>query len=63
MPTGWKAKNRRKLIERINREIKRFTRGVSIFPGSASCWCLVAGLLAECDEGWISRKIHPNLKD
>ncbi len=63
MPTGWNAKNRGKLIECIDRETRCFTRDVSIFPGSASCWCLVAGLLAECDEGWISRKIHPNLKD
>ncbi|MDP2792712.1 MAG: IS256 family transposase [Sulfurisoma sp.] len=50
-------------LERINREIKRRTRVASIFPNTASCLRLVSALLAECDEDWMTGKIHLNLKD
>ena len=39
-------------IERVNREIKRRTRVVSIFPNSASCLRLVTAVLMEISEDW-----------
>jgi len=44
--------------ERISRELKRRTWVASIFPNAASCLRLVSALLAECDEEWMSGKIH-----
>jgi putative transposase len=42
------------LSERINRELKRRTRVVSIFPNPASLERLVTGVLMEIDEDWQS---------
>lgn len=42
------------LVERLNREIKRRTRVVSIFPNEASLLRLVSALLAETSEEWES---------
>jgi putative transposase len=39
-------------IERLNREIKRRTRVVSIFPNSESCLRLVTAVLMEISEDW-----------
>ena len=39
-------------IERVNREIKRRTRVVSISPNSASCLRLVTAVLMEISEDW-----------
>ena len=48
-------------LERINRELKRRTRVVSIFPNAESCLRLVSALLAEVDEDWMTSKIYINL--
>lgn len=40
------------LAERVNKEIKRRTRVVGIFPNVASCTRLVTALLVETDEEW-----------
>jgi len=40
------------LVERLNREIDRRTRVVSIFPNEAACLRLVSALLMETDEAW-----------
>ena len=48
-------------LERINRELKRRTRVVSMFPNAASCLRLVSALLTEFDEEWMSGKIYLNL--
>ena len=40
------------LIERLNREIKRRTKVVSIFPNEASCLRLVTAQLIEKSESW-----------
>ena len=45
-------------LERINREIKRRTRVVSIFPNTDSCLRLVSALLAEQDEQWLTAKVY-----
>ena len=39
-------------LERVNRELKRRTRVVSIFPNEASCLRLVSALLMELSEEW-----------
>lgn len=39
-------------LERVNREIARRTRVVSIFPNEVSCLRLVSALLMEKDEAW-----------
>jgi len=43
-------------LERINKEIRRRTRGVSVFPNKASRLRLVSGLLMETSEEWQIRK-------
>jgi transposase-like protein len=48
-------------LERINRELKRRTRVVSMFPNAASCLRLVSALLTEFDEEWMSGKIYLTL--
>ncbi len=49
-------------LERINRELRRRTRVVSIFPNPDSCLRLVSAMLTEIDEEWMSSKIYLNLK-
>jgi transposase-like protein len=44
------------LIERLNREIKRRTKVVGIFPNEASCLRLISALLKETSEEWESGK-------
>lgn len=39
-------------LERVNKEIKRRTRVVGIFPNEASCLRLVSALLMELDDEW-----------
>ncbi len=43
-------------LERLNREIKRRTKVVSIFPDESSCLRLITALLVEVDDSWKSRK-------
>ena len=46
-------------IERpIQQELKRRTRKVRIFPGVDSLMRLVASLLVEIDEKWLTGKIY-----
>lgn len=40
------------LCERVNRELKRRTRVVSVFPNAASCERLVTAVLMEISEDW-----------
>jgi transposase-like protein len=39
-------------LERLNRELKKRTRKVSIFPNEASLVRLYGAMLMEIDEGW-----------
>lgn len=53
------AEHRRKLrttniVERLNREIHRRTKVVSIFPNEASCLRLVSAILIEISEDWLT---------
>ena len=42
------------MLERLNRELKRRTRVVSIFPNDAALLRLASAMLLETDEGWMS---------
>jgi putative transposase len=48
-------------IERVNREIERRTRVVSIFPNESACLRLVTAILMELDEEWQVGKIYLTL--
>jgi putative transposase len=48
-------------IERVNREIERRTRVVSIFPNEAACLRLITALLMEIDEAWQVGKVYLTL--
>ena len=41
------------LTERVNREIKRRTQVVSIFPSDKSCERLITAILVEMAEEWL----------
>jgi transposase-like protein len=50
-------------LERINREIRRRTRVIGIFPNEASCLRLISALLMESSEEWeVGRKLL-NMKE
>ncbi len=46
------------LLERVNREIERRTRVVSIFPNEAFCLRLISALLMELDEEWQTGRVY-----
>jgi putative transposase len=48
-------------LERLNREIKRRTRVVSIFPNEAACLRLVTALLMETSDEWETGKSYLTL--
>ena len=50
-------------LERVNREIRRRTRVVGIFPNQASVLRLTSAVLAEIHEEWITGRQYLNLKD
>ncbi len=45
-------------VERLNREIRRRTRVVTIFPNEASCLRLVSAILMETSEDWETGRIY-----
>jgi transposase-like protein len=45
-------------LERVNREIERRTRTVSIFPNDESCLRMVSAILMETDEEWQTGKVY-----
>ena len=48
-------------LARVNQELQRRTRGVSIFPNEASLPRLVSALLAETSDAWESSKSYLNM--
>ena len=49
----WKKMRTSNLAERCNKEIKRRTKVVGIFPNMESCLRLISAILMEIDEEWI----------
>lgn len=49
------------MVERQNREIRRRTKVVGIFPNNASCLRLVSAILMETDQEWASSKVYLNM--
>ena len=50
-------------LERVNKEIRRRTRVVGIFPNQASVLRLTSAVLAEIHEEWITGQQYLNLND
>ncbi len=50
-------------LERLNHEIRRRTRVVSIFPNEASCLRLVRAILIETSDEWEGGKIYLDLQE
>ena len=48
-------------LERLNREVRRRVRVVTIFPNEAACLRLVTALLMEISDDWETGKIYLNL--
>jgi transposase-like protein len=44
-------------LERLNREIRRRTRVVSIFPNEPACLRLISVILMEIDEEWQTGRV------
>lgn len=62
------ASHQRKLrttncLERLNREIRRRTHVVSIFPNEAACLRLISAVLMEIDEEWQTGRIYLTVED
>lgn len=57
----WRRLRTSNVLERLNREIKRRTRTVVIFPNEASCERLISAILSEVSEEWQTDKIYLNL--
>lgn len=51
------------LAERVNREIKRRTNIVNIFPNVESCERLITGVLIEISEGWGNEQVYLSMKE
>jgi len=49
------------VIERLNRELKRRTKVVSLFPNEASLLRLATALLVEVSEEWETGRTYPNM--
>lgn len=50
-------------LERVNKEIRRRTRVVGIFPNQESCLRLITAVLQEIHEGWIVGREYINFED
>ena len=57
----WKKLRTSNLAERVNKEIKRRTKIVGIFPNCNSCLRLVTALLVEMDEEWGQGRNYLNM--
>ncbi|MEE8724136.1 MAG: transposase [Atopobiaceae bacterium] len=55
-PSHWKRLRTNNLQERTNREIKRRSRVVQVFPSEKSLERLVGAVLCEVDEEWGRRR-------
>lgn len=56
----WRRIRTSNVLERLNREIKRRTRVVGIFPNTASCERLISAILLEISEEWQTSDVYLN---
>ncbi len=61
--TWWRRIRTINALERLNREIRRRTRVVGIFPNEASTLRLISAVLAETHEEWLTGRQYLNLAD
>lgn len=59
----WKKLRTVNPLERVNKEIRRRTRVVGIFPNQESCLRLITAVLQEIHEGWIVGRKYINLEN
>lgn len=59
----WKKIRTNNLVERINKELKRRTRVIQVFPNEAACERLITSLLIEQSEAWLSGNSYLNMED
>ena len=62
-PAGHRKKIRTSnLLERLNKEIKRRTRVVTLFPSESSCERLISAILMEKSEEWETGRAYIKIK-
>ncbi len=54
----WKRLRTSNVCERLNKEIKRRTRVVTLFPNEASCLRLVTAIAMETSQEWVTGKAY-----
>jgi len=54
----WRSIRTSNPVERLNREAKRRTRMVGIFPNEASCLRLVRAILMEISDEWEAGRVY-----
>jgi len=59
----WKKIRTVNPLERVNKEIRRRTRVVGIFPNQESCLRLITAVLQEIHEGWIVGRKYLNFEN
>ena len=59
--THWRRLGTTNCLERLNREIARRTRVVSIFPSDDSCLRLATAIVMEISEEWLTAKTYLKL--
>lgn len=59
----WKRLRTSNMAERVNKEIRRRTNVVTVFPSVGSCLRLITGVLVEIDEAWGAGKVYLPMVD
>ena len=54
----WRKLRTSNVVERLNREIRRRGRVVSIFPNEGACLRLISAVLMEQDEAWATGRLY-----
>lgn len=54
----WRKIRTSNVLERINREVRRRTRVVGLFPNQKSCERLISAILVEIHDEWITGKAY-----
>jgi putative transposase len=54
----WRRLRTSNVLERLNREIRRRTKAVGVFPNEASCERLISAVLLEISDEWQTDKVY-----